>query len=79
MTLANALQHQREMGIRKGPDCRLCVLETQLPKDELAALTEAMGDPNLTGSQISRALKAEGHDISAVVVLRHRKKECQRR
>jgi hypothetical protein len=79
MALADALQHQRARGVRKGPDCRMCVLESTLPKGDLAALLEAMADPNLTGTQISRALRAEGYDISAVVVLRHRKRECQRR
>lgn len=79
MSLAEALQHQRSRGIRKGPDCRLCVLEKTLLKPELAALQEAMADNSLSGAQISRALKEEGYNISAVIVLRHRKSECQGR
>lgn len=79
MTLAAALQHQREQGIRKGPDCRVCVIVRLLDKDDAVALNEAMADPKMTTSAITRALKAEGHEVSQTSVGRHRKGECNRR
>lgn len=79
MTLADALQHERTQGLRKGPDCRLCVALRSMSKADLAALTEALADDNLTSAAIARALRAEGHDVSPSIAARHRRGECQRR
>lgn len=79
MTLAAALQHQREQGIRKGPDCRVCVIVRMLSGPDQQALADAMADPRLTTSAITRALKSEGHEVSQTSVGRHRKGECNRR
>lgn len=79
MTLADALQHQREQGVRKGPDCRVCVAMRSMTKADLAALTEALADESLTTAAIARALRAEGHDVSPSIAARHRRGECQRR
>jgi len=77
MSLADSLQHEKAQGSRKGPDCRLCVALRSMPPKDVDALDEALADDSMTGAAISRALKAEGHDISAVIVLRHRKGECR--
>ena len=79
MSLFAALQHQREQGVRKGPDCRLCVLMRSLSGPDAQALTDAMADESLTMEGISRALRAEGYDIASGVVGRHRKGECRGR
>jgi len=79
MSLADALKHQRELGIHKGPDCKLCVLLRSLGEDDAAALEAALVDEGITGAAISRALRDESHDIAPNVVIRHRKGECRRR
>ena len=79
MSLADALQHEREQGMRKGPDCRLCVALRAMDKADASALAEAMADPSITTAAIFRALKREGFDVSANITARHRRGECQRR
>ena len=79
MSLAAALQYQREQGVRKGPDCRLCVIIRTLSGPDQQALADAFADHRLTTSAITRALKAEGHEVSQTSVGRHRKGECNKR
>lgn len=77
MSLKDSLQHEKARGTRKGPDCRLCVAMRSMDAKDLQALTEALDDQAMSGAAIGRALRAEGHDISPVIVLRHRKGECR--
>ena len=79
MTLAAALQHQREQGIRKGPDCRLCVAIRTLSGPDAQALKDALADEVITAAAISRALETEGIIVRAPVINRHRRGECQQR
>jgi len=79
VSLADALKHQREQGTRKGPECRVCALARSLSEEDAAALDAAMVDESITGAAISRALKNEGHELSPVMVNRHRNGECKRR
>lgn len=79
MTLADALQHEREQGMRKGPECRLCVVIRKLAGPDAQALNDAMADPSITTASIFRALKREGFDVSQNITARHRRGECQRR
>ena len=79
MSLSKALATERDSGIYRGPQCSLCELPGQLPKDEAAALLEALADPSMTHAAISRALRGEGYPIHANTVSRHRKGECRGR
>ena len=74
MALADALK--AETKATNGPRCTLCTLVSTLNKDDGAALAEALADPLIRGTQISRALKHEGHDIRPHVVTRHRRGDC---
>lgn len=75
MSLSNALEANR--AILKGPRCTVCTLMASLSSDDLAALEAAMADTAYTSAAISRALKAEGHQIAPITVGRHRKKDCR--
>lgn len=75
MTLSSALEAYK--GTLKGPRCTVCTLLNDLSSDDLAALEAAMADPAFTSAAISRALKAEGHQIAPITVGRHRKKDCR--
>jgi hypothetical protein len=46
----------------------------ELPKPDAADLEEALADPTISASQITRALNKRGHKISASVIYRHREK-----
>lgn len=74
MTLAAALEQHKPT--RKGPRCTMCDLTEQLDKRDMAALTAALADETFTHAAIARALRAEGHKVSAITVGRHRKGEC---
>ncbi len=75
MSLSAALAANR--ATLKGPKCTICTLVSQLTPEDAAALQEAFDDLAFTSAAIARALKAEGHDISANTVVRHRKRECR--
>ena len=75
MTLSAALAANRKLV--KGPTCTICTLMSGLPADDAAALQQAFNDFGFTSAAISRALKAEGHEIHANTVIRHRKGECK--
>lgn len=76
MTLQAALEANR--ATIKGPTCTLCVLLTTLNPVDAKALQEALDDKGFTARGISRALKAEGHNIADGTVNRHRKADCKR-
>ena len=60
-----------------GSECRTCTLLADLPKDEAAALQQALDDPRISNAGLSRILKAEGYQIADSTVRRHRKGECK--
>ena len=76
MGLADKLQATKETP--KGPICTLCTVLTVLAADDRKALEAALVDLSFTGAGISRALKAEGHNISDMTVNRHRRADCRR-
>jgi hypothetical protein len=76
MGLADALQATK--ATIKGPTCTMCTLLKELPADDRKALDAALVDLSFTGAAISRALKAEGYNISDMTVNRHRKADCRR-
>ena len=60
----------------KGPPCTVSIVLTQLDKDDVAALQEALADPRVTGSAICRALEKEGHRVPPHSLNRHRRGIC---
>jgi hypothetical protein len=56
----------------------MCALIITLKADDAKALQLALDDPSFTSRGISRALKAEGHNIADGTVNRHRKADCKR-
>jgi hypothetical protein len=75
MSLSAALAANK--ATTKGPKCSVCTLIADLPTDDATALLAAFDDPSFTSAAITRALKAEGHDLSTCTILRHRKRECR--
>jgi hypothetical protein len=61
-------QPKRQAGTR----CGVAVTLAQMEPDDAAALTEALADHTIDASRISRALRAEGFDVSDQTVRRHR-------
>lgn len=74
MSLADALEQNHVT--RKGPCCTLCSLLESLDKADARVLANALSDASYTHNGISRALRAEGHNILPATVSRHRKGEC---
>lgn len=74
MSLADALKTHAPT--RKGPMCTVCSLLGQLDKGDRKALDGALADISYTHNGISRALRAEGHNVASQAVSRHRKGEC---
>lgn len=57
--------------------CSIAVVLGSLADDEAAALTAALADEDITHAAISKVLRDNGHDIAAVTVSRHRRRECR--
>lgn len=73
MGFAQALGEQVR---RSGTKCRIAEIRGEMTPDDSKALDEAFADPKWLNSQILRALKAEGFEIGASSVSRHRKGDC---
>lgn len=71
---ASLAAHKRTL---KGPVCTVCTIVAALSPNDAVALQEAFDDASFTSAAIARALKAEGHDVSASTLIRHRKRECR--
>lgn len=56
--------------------CGLVVRTIDLGEDELDALNEYLSDSTVSSESIKRALKRVSVNISADVIMRHRKTEC---
>lgn len=77
MSLADSLA--REASTSKGPRCSICQLVDNLEPSDQDTLLAAFADARFTGAAITRALRSEGHSVSAQMITRHRKGECVRR
>lgn len=64
---------------RRGPTCGVCALLETLPPDEAAALTRLLSDPTWRYSELSIALRNEGHDLPEFVLSRHARGGCAAR
>lgn len=74
MALGDALAAARNRS--HGTRCRVCALLDDLVKDDAAALRDALADPKLAATTISRVLAAEGHNLPAYSIARHRRGDC---
>jgi hypothetical protein len=61
---------------RAGTVCGIQKLYGCLPKGDAEALRQAIADPMVKGTAISKALKARGYHVADGVVTRHRRGEC---
>ena len=57
--------------------CSIADLRAQLKGDDLAWLDEQLADDRAQGTWIARVLKANGHDMKAHNLQRHRRGECK--
>lgn len=77
MSLADSLA--REAVTTKGPRCSICQLVDSLEPSDQDTLLAAFADTRFTSAAITRALRSEGHPVSAHTITRHRKGECAKR
>jgi len=61
----------------QGPRCGLEVLLEDLQKPDADDLRDAMANPRIRTSVISKVLAEQGHFISVSAIGRHRKGECR--
>lgn len=62
--------------VKAGSICVMRQVLDKMTKEEQAEVTQALDNPDIPGSAITRALKVWGHDIGSSSVYRHRRKEC---
>lgn len=66
-------------GTKKGPVCTACTALEMMSPEDRADLQAAFDDPIYTSMGISRALKAEGYDVSGQTLQRHRRGDCNKK
>lgn len=76
MSLRDALHAEREAS-KKGPDCGVSIVLARVDKADRDALLAFLADREVPATAISRALKAEGHNVGHAAVQRHRKGQCR--
>ena len=77
MALKDALV--ANIGAKKGPVCTVCLAIESMSEEDQADFQAAMDDPVYTSMGISRALKAEGYDVSGQSLQRHRRGDCYKK
>lgn len=75
MTLAERLTSP-PVTRRGGRTCRVGKLLAELPPDDYLALAQALCNRDWTASNITEALRDEGHDIAVHQVRQHRRGHC---
>jgi hypothetical protein len=73
MAFAEALSKQVK---KPGTRCAIAVVLDAMEPADAEELSDALVDATWAHAQIHRALKAEGHDLAASTVSRHRKGDC---
>ena len=73
MSLASAIAREMQP---PGPKCAVATVMKMMDPDDVATLTVALGDKDVTAAAIGRALRSIGVDVSAFSLSRHRKGEC---
>jgi len=66
-------------GTKKGPVCSACIAISLMTEEDRADLQIALDDPVYTSMGISRALKAEGYEVSGQTLQRHRRGDCYKK
>lgn len=61
---------------RSGHPCGVKTVLDQLEGDDAVEFMEAVNDPGITGTSISRAIQNRGLRLNGEVITRHRRKEC---
>jgi hypothetical protein len=67
------------VGTKKGPVCTACTAIESMSKEDRHDLQVALNDPIYTSMGISRALKAEGYEVSGQTLQRHRRGDCNKK
>jgi hypothetical protein len=62
--------------VKRGPRCGVALLIEQLDTGHLADLDAAMANPAIPANAISKGLEAVGHDLPALTIQRHRRRDC---
>lgn len=62
---------------RPGPRCTVGVAIESMSDDDRAALAAAFARSDLPTTRIAEILQANGYDLKALTVHRHRKGECR--
>ena len=73
MSLASAIAREMQP---PGPKCAVATVMKLMDPDDVATLTAALADKDITAAAIGRALRSIGVDVSAFSVRRHQKGEC---
>jgi uncharacterized protein (DUF1778 family) len=66
----------RAQTVKAGAICVMRQVLDKMTKEEQTEVIQALENPDIPGSAITRALKVWGHDIGSSSVYRHRRKEC---
>ena len=74
MSLAEALARTEPRKL--GPTCSVAFILTRLDADDAATLAAALTDPCVPGSDLARALTAQGHRVTGNTIQRHRRRDC---
>jgi predicted metallopeptidase len=76
MALLDQLKEAQRTSIR-GPRCAFKNVYDKLSKDDAVVLSEWIHNMEIPATVISVALRAEGHQVSADSVQRHRRRVCR--
>jgi cytochrome c553 len=76
MALLDQLQEAQRSSIR-GPRCAFRSVYEKLEKQDAETLAEWINNLEIPATVISVALRAEGHQVSADSVQRHRRRVCR--
>jgi cytochrome c553 len=76
MALLDQLHEAQRSSIR-GPRCAFRTVYEKLGKDDAQVLSEWISNLEIPATVISVALRAEGHQVSADSVQRHRRRVCR--
>ncbi len=72
-----ALKDHPPANTKPGPKCMIGHLLATLPPDDVKVLTAWLADQLLMSTAITRALRADGHQVATEAVPRHRRHECR--
>lgn len=61
---------------RNSARCSIAIALGEMPKPDRDALDAAFANGRLSGTGIAAALKANGYEVSASAVQRHRRRAC---